>query len=157
MNKFDFKSLVSIDNVDVNNKTVVVRVDFNVPLKDGQITDPARSDAARKTIDYLISKNCKIILLSHLSRIKTLDDIKSGKKTLLPVCNYLKTIYGETNVFFATDGLSPAIADFIRNEMKQQQIMLFENTRYQDFDLINNKLVKKESPAERPAFITGFL
>lgn len=148
MNNFNFKSLVALDEINVDNKTVVVRVDFNVPLKDGKITDPARINAARKTIDYLVDHNCKIILLSHLSRIKTADDIKSGKKSLLPVCCYLKTIYGENNVFFAADGLSPIIDDFIKNEMKQKQIILFENTRYQDFDLINNKLVKKESKCD---------
>ena len=148
MNNFNFKSLTSVDAVDVANKTVVVRVDFNVPLKDGKIIDPNRINAARKTIDYLISNNCKIILLSHLSRIKTLDDIKSNKKSLLPVCNYLKTIYGDKNVFFATDGFSPVIIDFIKNTMKPQQIMLFENTRYNDFDLVTNQLVKKESKCD---------
>lgn len=148
MHKFNFKSLVSIDTVNVANKTVVVRVDFNVPLKDGVITDSSRIDAARKTIDYLLDNNCKVILLSHLSRIKSADDIKSGKKSLLPVYNYLKTIYGENNVFFATDGLSPVVDEFIKKEMKPKQIMLFENTRYQDFDLENNKLTKKESKCD---------
>lgn len=148
MHNLNLKSLVPLDKINVDNKTVVVRVDFNVPLKDGKITDTARIDAARKTIDYLLDHNCKIILLSHLSRIKTADDIKSGKKTLLPVCNYLKTIYGENNVFFATDWLSPVINTFIKKEMKHKQIVLFENTRYQDFDLIKNQLTKKESKCD---------
>lgn len=148
MSNLNLKYLIPLDQINVDNKTVVVRVDFNVPLKDGKITDTARIDAARKTIDYLLDHNCKIILLSHLSRIKSADDIKSGKKSLLPVSNYLKTIYGEGNVFFATDGISPVIDTFIKKEMKQKQIILFENTRYQDFDLIKNKLTKKESKCD---------
>ncbi|MDR2823097.1 MAG: phosphoglycerate kinase, partial [Mycoplasmataceae bacterium] len=75
----------TLADVDFQDKRVIVRLDFNVPLKDGQVVDAKRITAALPTLQYLLDNNCKIIVLSHLSRIKSLDDINSNKKSLAPV------------------------------------------------------------------------
>ena len=66
----------TIRDFDLNNKRVIVRCDFNVPIKDNKIVDDTRIVKALKTINYLIEHNAKIILMSHLGRIKTLEDKK---------------------------------------------------------------------------------
>lgn len=90
----------TLKDVDLNSKKVIVRLDFNVPIKDGKITDSKRIIATLPTINHLIQNNCKIILLSHLSRIKTLDDIKSGKKSLKIVAEELQKLLPNNKVSF---------------------------------------------------------
>ncbi|MDE6477515.1 MAG: phosphoglycerate kinase, partial [Mycoplasmoidaceae bacterium] len=80
----------TLRDVDLNGKKVIVRLDFNVPIKDGKITDTKRIVATLPTLNYLIKNNCKIILLSHLSRIKSTDDINSGKTSLKLVAEELQ-------------------------------------------------------------------
>ena len=63
-----------LKDLDVNNKTVLVRVDFNVPIKDGVITDDNRIKMSLKTINYAIENNAKVILMSHLGRVKEESD-----------------------------------------------------------------------------------
>ena len=65
-----------LQDMDVLNNMVIVRCDFNVPLKDGHILDDIKIKASLETINYLIEKNCKIILLSHMGKVKTLEDKK---------------------------------------------------------------------------------
>lgn len=122
-------------DLDLKNKKVIVRVDFNVPIKDGKITDDKRIKAALPTIKYLLDQNCAVICLSHLSRIKSLDDIKSNKKSLKPVALKLKELFPSNNVIF-----EPSL-DFDKvkqtaSKLQNQEILLLENTRYYD---VNDK------------------
>lgn len=65
----------TVRDINLNNKKVLIRCDFNVPIKDGVITDDTRIVESLKTIQYVLSKNCKIILFSHLGRIKEVSDL----------------------------------------------------------------------------------
>ena len=73
----------TIRDYDLKDKKVIIRVDFNVPIKDGVITDDNRIKESLKTINYAIDASAKVILLSHLGRVKTIDD--KDKNTLKPV------------------------------------------------------------------------
>ena len=81
----------TLKDINLDNKRVIVRFDFNVPIKNGNVTNDKRITAAIPTIKYLLDKKCKIIGLSHLSRIKSIDDIKSNKKSLKELSIYLTT------------------------------------------------------------------
>ncbi|WP_243677074.1 phosphoglycerate kinase, partial [Mycoplasmoides pneumoniae] len=95
----DFKTVQAFD---FQGKTVVLRADLNVPMKDGVITDNERILASLDTIKYLLGHNCKIVLLSHLSRVKSLDD-KKGKKSLQPVASALQNLLKNTKVHFCPE------------------------------------------------------
>jgi phosphoglycerate kinase len=131
----------TLTDVDLKNKTVIIRVDFNVPLKDGVVTDPKRITAAIPTLKYLIDNNCKIIVLSHLSRIKSLDDIKSGKKSLAPVAKVLQKLLSNTT--FLPQNVGQAVKDAVA-KLQPGHILLLENTRYNDVN-DKNEVVKLES------------
>ena len=77
----------TVEDLQVQGKTVLVRVDFNVPMKDGVITDDNRIVAALDTIKYLINNQAKVVLFSHLGKVKTEED-KAGK-SLKPAADRL--------------------------------------------------------------------
>ena len=133
----------TLRDVNLDNKTVIVRFDFNCPVKDGVVTSDKRIVAALPTIKYLLDHNCKIIALSHLSRIKSLDDINSNRKTLEPVANRLKQLLPDVEIMFETSTDFNVIKDDVK-QLKNKQILLLENTRYYDVDK-NNNVVKQES------------
>jgi phosphoglycerate kinase len=137
----NFLNKKTLSDVDLRNKTVIVRVDFNVPLKDGVVTDPKRITAAIPTLKYLIDHNCKVIALSHLSRIKSLDDIKSGKKSLAPVAKELQKLI--PNTAFLPQNVGSSVTDAVA-KLQPGHILLLENTRYNDVN-DKNEVVKLES------------
>jgi len=117
----------SIEDINLINKTVVVRVDYNVPIKDGVITDNTRIVKSLKTINYLIDNNCKIVLLSHLGKVKSEDD--KVKNSLRIVSSELSKLL-EKEVLF-TDHFDNCL-DIINN-MNNGEIILLENTRWFDY------------------------
>ena len=120
----------TIEDIDLKDKKVLVRVDFNVPLKDGVIGDDTRIKAALPTIKYVLDHDGKAILFSHLGRVKTEED-KAGK-SLAPVAKRLGELLGKEVTFVPeTRGakLEAAIAD-----MKDGDVLVFENTRFEDVD-----------------------
>ena len=121
---------LTVKDVDLKGKKVLVRVDFNVPLKDGVITNDNRITAALPTIKYIIEQGGRAILFSHLGRVKEEAD-KAGK-SLAPVAADLATKLGQDVVFpGVTRGaeLEAAI-----NALEDGQVLLVENTRYEDVD-----------------------
>ncbi|PZG31495.1 phosphoglycerate kinase [Listeria ivanovii] len=119
-----------VTDLDLKDKKVLVRVDFNVPMKDGKITNDNRIVAALPTIEYILEQNGKAILFSHLGKVKTEED-KEGK-SLRPVAARLSELLGKEVKFVpATRGpeLEKAIAD-----LKDGEVLLFENTRFEDID-----------------------
>ncbi len=138
------KKIIS-DLQNLEGKRVVLRCDFNVPInkEDGSISDSTRIDSALKTIEYLLDKKAKIILLSHLSRIKTLEDKQSNKKSLEIVYRYLKAKLLGIEISFEKDNQSKTLVEKSK-KMNNGSIMLLENTRYAD---VNDKgeVVKLES------------
>jgi len=119
---------LSITDLNLKGKKVLLRVDFNVPMKDGKITDDNRIVEALPTIKYVLKEGGKAIVFSHLGRIKTEED--KAKETLLPVSKKLEELLGQKVVFVpVTRGkeLEDAIAS-----LKDGEILMFENTRFED-------------------------
>ncbi|APG67305.1 phosphoglycerate kinase [Lactobacillus delbrueckii subsp. lactis] len=127
-----------VSDVDVKDKKVLVRVDFNVPIKDGVIGDDNRIVAALPTIKYIIENGGKAILLSHLGRIKSDEDKKS--LSLAPVAKRLGELL-EKPVTFVPSNEGKEVEDAINN-MKDGDAVVLENTRFQDID---NDFGKRES------------
>ena len=118
----------TIKDFDLNNKKVIIRCDFNVPIKDGVITDDNRIVQSLTTIKYAIDNNAKVILMSHLGRIKEEED--KAKNSLSIVAKRLADLLGKPVKFsHATRGeeLENAI-----NELNPGDVLLIENTRFED-------------------------
>ena len=120
----------TIRDYDLNNKKVIIRCDFNVPMKDGKITDDNRIRESLETIKYAIDNNAKVILMSHLGRVKTEEDKKD--KSLKAVSDRLSDLLKRPVTFInVTRGEKLELAI---NNMKPQDVLLIENTRYEDVE-----------------------
>ena len=117
-----------LQDMDVDNKTVVVRCDFNVPIKGDEIIDDFKIIRSLDTIKYLQEKNCKIVLLSHLGKVKTEAD--KIYNSLEIVAKRLKTLLG-TNVIFSKVIYNEALKQKI-STLKPKDVILLENTRFMD-------------------------
>ncbi len=115
----------TIRDIDVKGKKVLVRVDFNVPTKDGKVGDDTRIRAALPTIQYLLDHGAAVILCSHLGRPKGGPD---PKFTLKPVADYLAQLMGKP-VAFAEDCVGP-VAEAAAKALKPGQVLVLENTRF---------------------------
>lgn len=120
----------TVQDIDLKGKKVLVRVDFNVPLKDGVITDDTRIKAALPTINYVLDQGGKAILFSHLGRVKTEED-KAGK-SLAPVADRLGELLGK-EVTFVPETRGEALEAAINN-LEDGGVVVFENTRFEDVD-----------------------
>ncbi|QBQ08038.1 phosphoglycerate kinase [Spiroplasma gladiatoris] len=129
----------TLKDVKVADKTVLVRVDFNVPIKDGVIGDDNRIKAAMPTIKHLVEQGSKVVLFSHLSRIKAEED--KAKKSLAPVAKRLEEIAGQ-KVTFIGQTRGEKLESAIKN-LNSGEILLFENTRFEDVK--DGEVVKFES------------
>ena len=118
----------TIRDFDLNNKKVIIRVDFNVPMKDGVITDDTRIKESLKTINYAISNNAKVILMSHLGRIKEESD--KVKNTLKPVSIRLSELLNK-KVIFIPNTRGSELENAINN-LQNGDVLLMENTRFED-------------------------
>ncbi|VDO69458.1 unnamed protein product [Onchocerca flexuosa] len=117
---------LSIDKVDVKDKRVLIRVDFNVPLKDGKITNNQRITAAVPTIKYALDHGAKaVILMSHLGRP---DGMKKMEFTLEPVVAELKSVLGK-DVTFVHDCVGPE-AEKVTANPAPGSVILLENLRF---------------------------
>ena len=129
----------SIEDIDVSGKTVLARCDFNVPLKDGVITNDKRIVAALPTIKYLIDHNAKVILCSHLGRPK--GEFKP-EFSLAPVAKRLSELLGK-EVVMAKDVIGED-AKAKANALKDGDVMLLENVRYHKEETANDPDFAKE-------------
>ena len=119
-----------VTDLDVAGKKVLVRADFNVPMKDGAITNDNRIVQALPTINYLIENNSKVILFSHLGKVKTEED--KAKLSLKPVADRLAELLGKEVTFVPEtrgEALEAAVA-----ALKDGDVLVFENTRFEDVD-----------------------
>ncbi len=117
---------VTVEDLDVKGKKVLVRCDFNVPLKEGKITNDNRITAALPTIKKLIEKGGRVILCSHLGKPKGPD----AKCTLAPVAERLSELLGKKVVFAADDEVVGPNAKAAVAAMKDGDVVLLENTRF---------------------------
>lgn len=130
---------LTVEDLQLEGKKVLMRVDFNVPLKDGAVADDNRIVAALPTIKYVIEHNGRAILFSHLGRVKKEED-KPGL-SLRPVAERLSNLLNKPVTFVpVTEGKQ--LEDAINN-MKNGDVLLVQNTRYEDVK--DGKYVKRES------------
>ena len=122
---------LTVKDVDLKGKKVLVRVDFNVPVKDGVITNDNRITAALPTIKYILEQGGRAILFSHLGRVKEEAD-KAGK-SLAPVAADLATKLGQ-DVKFIPGVTRGAELEAAVNALEDGQVLLVENTRFEDVD-----------------------
>ena len=120
----------TIRDVNLNNKTVLIRVDFNVPMKNGVITNDNRIVQALPTIQYALDQNAKVVLFSHLGRVKTEED--KAKNSLAPVAKKLAELLGQP-VKFVPQTRGEELEEAVKN-MDVKDIVMFENTRWEDLE-----------------------
>ncbi len=144
----NLNDIVKIQDINLDNKNVLVRVDYNVPLKDGKVDNPKRIAATEKTIKYLLEKNCRVVLISHLGRPK-------GKPvaefSLAPVAPEVEKIMG-VKVHFASDCIGPK-AEEVVNAAKKGEIVLLENLRFHPEEEANDKEFAKALAKHGEVFV----
>lgn len=129
----------TVRDIDVKGKRVLVRVDYNVPIKDGKVGDDTRIRAAMPTLNYLLDHGASVILFSHLGRPKGGPDPKFSLK---PVADYLSKLMGKP-VAFSEDCVGP-VAEAAAKALKPGDILLLENTRFHPEEEKNDlELAKK--------------
>ena len=130
-----------VSDLNVKGKKVLIRVDFNVPMKDGKVAHDTRIKAALPTIQYVIENGGRAIVFSHLGRVKSAEDIK--KNDITPVAKRFEELIGKPVKFVnATRG---AELEAAAAALKDGEILMFANTRNEDFDVESGKEVKLES------------
>ncbi len=117
-----------LKDMDVKDKTVIVRFDYNVPIKDGDILDDTKLVQSLDTIYYLLEQNCKIILLSHLGKVESEED--KLLYSLEPVATRLKGLL-KRDIMFEKDLFNPLLPEKVK-ALLPGDILLLENTRFLD-------------------------
>lgn len=120
----------TIKDLELENKKVIIRCDFNVPMKDGKIVDDTRIQAALETIKYCLEKNAKVILFSHLGRVKEEADLK--KNDLAPVAKRLAELL-KKDVLFSEKTRGEELEALVES-MLPGDVLLVQNTRYEDLN-----------------------
>ena len=131
----------TVEDLDVAGKRVLVRCDFNVPLKEGKITDDTRIVAALPTIKYLLSQGARVILCSHLGRPK---GEPKPEFSLAPVAARLTELLGQEVKFAADDNVVGPNAKAAVAEMKDGEAILLENTRFRPEEEKNTENFSEE-------------
>ena len=132
----------TVDDINVKGLRVLCRCDFNVPLKDGKITDENRLVAALPTIKKLIADGGKVILCSHLGKVKTEEDKKT--KTLAPVAVRLSELLGQEVKFAADPEVVGPNAKAAVEAIKDGDVILLENTRFRPEETKNGEAFSKD-------------
>ena len=120
----------TLKNTDIKDKRVVLRCDFNVPINNGIILDDSKIRASLETINYLIENNCKIVILSHLGKVETLED--KINNSLEPVYNRLRELL-KREIYFSKE--TRAVNLYMQVEtLLPKDVLLIENTRFEDLN-----------------------
>ena len=133
-----YENIRKLQDVDVKNKTVIVRANFDVPIKDGEILDETRIKASVKTVEHLLDNNCKVVLLAHLGRPKGEED---DDLSLMPIRFALGHLLSKPVKFAHISACENSI-----KFMEQGEILLLENLRF-------NAAEESESEEERKEFV----
>lgn len=139
---------LTIKDLDVQGKKVMVRVDFNVPVENGVITDDNRIVEALPSINYVIENGGMVILMSHFGRPKSADDKEFSLKI---VADYLQTLV-KTTVHFATDCIG-GVAQKVISQAKAGEIVLLENVRFHKGETKNDADFSKELASLGDVFV----
>jgi phosphoglycerate kinase len=138
----------TIRDIDVRGKRVLVRVDYNVPIKEGKVGDDTRIRAAMPTLDYLLEQGASLILCSHLGRPKGGPD---PKYSLRPVADHLSSLMGKP-VAFAEDCIGPA-AEQAAKALQPGDVLLLENTRFHPEEEKNNPEMARQLAALADVYV----
>lgn len=137
-----------VTDLDVEGKKVIVRVDFNVPIKEGKIIDDTRIRAALPTIEYLLYHGAAVILMSHLGRPKTKEDVQFSLK---PVAEHLTTLISAP-VKFAADCRGEIAKEAAAN-LKPGEVLVLENTRFHKEETKNDPEMSKDLASLADLFV----
>ena len=141
----------SVDDINVKGQRVLVRCDFNVPMKDGKITDENRLVAALPTLKKLIADGGKLILCSHLGKVKTEEDKLT--KTLAPVAVRLSELLGQEVKFVANpEVVGPNVVEAV-NAMQDGEVILLENTRFRKEETKNEDAFSQDLASIADVFV----
>ncbi|WP_294348653.1 phosphoglycerate kinase [uncultured Clostridium sp.] len=140
----------TIEDIQVKGKKVLVRCDFNVPLKDGVITDENRLNGALPTIKYLVENGAKVILCSHMGKPK---GEPKPELSLAPVAKRLSEMLGKEVKFAADDNVVGENAKAAVAAMKDGDVVLLENTRYRKEETKNGEEFSKELASLAEVFV----
>jgi phosphoglycerate kinase len=138
----------TVKDIDLKDKRVLVRVDFNVPIKDGVVSDDTRIRAAMPTIRYLIDHNASVILCSHLGRPKGIPDLNYS---LRPVAIYLTNLIGSP-VLFADDCIGKSAFEEAK-KLEPGNVLLLENTRFHPGEKSNDPEMAQELASLADVFV----
>ncbi|MDR3212292.1 MAG: phosphoglycerate kinase [Planctomycetota bacterium] len=140
----------TIRDIDVSGKRVLMRVDFNVPLKDGKVADATRIEAALPSIQYLLKNGARLVLLSHLGRP---DGKADPKFSLKPAALKLAELLGQP-VPLASDCVGPEVKKLV-DSLTNGQVVMLENVRYHPEEELLNKYAKQDdaTKAKIDAFV----
>ena len=120
----------TVKDIDIKNKKVIIRCDFNVPIENGKITDDTRIKESLETINYCIDNDAKIILLSHLGRVKEEKDLE--KNNMKIVAKRLEKLLGK-KITFISETRGKKLEDAV-SKLDNKDVLLIQNTRYEDLD-----------------------
>ena len=141
-------SIEDLSKEELNNKIVLIRVDFNVPFENGIITDDSRIKAALPTLEYLLQQGARCVIASHLGRPK-------GKKdpslSLAPIASHLSTLIKQ-DVFMCNDSIGNQIKETIKKQ-NDTKLFLLENVRFYEEEENNNETFAKELASLADIFV----
>ncbi len=140
----------TVKDIDVKGKKVIVRCDFNVPMKDGKITDDIRIVSALPTIKYLLDNNAKVILMSHLGRP---DKCYDAKYSLKPVATRLSELLKQDVKLAEDENVVGENAKRLVSDMKEKDVVMLENVRFVAGETKNDPTFAKELSSLADIFV----
>ncbi len=140
----------TVKDIDLKGKKVLMRADFNVPLKDGKITDDTRILAAMPTIQYILDHGASLILMSHLGRPKTAADVQFSLK---PVAARLGELLGKPVIFNQDGEVVGEVTKEAAKNLKPGEVLLLENTRFRPEEKKNDPEFAKELASLGDVFV----
>lgn len=140
----------TVKDIDVKGRKVIVRCDFNVPMKEGEITDDTRIKAALPTVNYLMEQGAKVIIMSHMGRPKGEANMEF---TLEPVAKRLGELIGQEVIFVSSAAVVDEDVKKTAETLEDGQVMLLENTRFRKEETKNEESFSKELASLAEIFV----
>ena len=147
----------TIKDLNLSGKNVLLRVDFNVPLKDGVVKDDNRIKEAMPTINYLVEHEAKVVLCSHLGKVDHKDPVKceenKKKNDMKFVVETLENLLGK-KVYYVDEVYGSKVDETLAS-LKNGEVMLLQNTRYEKGESKNDPELSQEMAKNIDVFVMG--